>query len=108
MRISSDAKLLPLDNFEWYTGTSAKDNKSGSWQFFDPTTSAQANSTAAIEWEIKVSLKGVKSELNFTNQKADSLHLGDMLRYSMEDEIASINFTEGGFHTSFTLAPFCI
>ncbi len=92
MSISSNALLKPLDNFEWYTGTCTTDNTSGSWQFFDSTTPDQANPTVAIEWEVGLGLQGIKSELTFTNNKADSPHLGNVLRYSVEGEMASMSY----------------
>jgi len=92
MKVSNNAILAPLDNFEWYTGTSTEDNTSGSWQFYDATTPDQANTTIAIEWEVGIGLKGVKSELTFTNNKADSPHVGDVLRYSVENEMASMSY----------------
>jgi len=94
MKISSDSILMPLDNFEWYTGTSSKDNVSGSWQFFDATKPDEASPAIAIKWQVSVSLEGLESDLTFTNQKADSEHVGDVLDYSVEGGIASISFTE--------------
>jgi hypothetical protein len=95
MRISSDT--IPLDNFEWYKGTSAKDNNSGSWQFFDPGTPDQANPTYAIEWQVE---RGVKRERTFTNQEAGSPDLGNVLLYSVEGDMAGINFTEAAKDTT--------
>jgi hypothetical protein len=94
MRVSTDSKQMPLEDFEWYTGISAADNQSGSWQFFDPKTPEQPNPTAGIEWEVGISLRGITSDLTFIIQKADSEHLGDVLHYKLEGEMASMSFTE--------------
>ena len=99
MKVSSDAVLLPLDNFEWYTGVCAKDNTSGSWQFFDPQTPDQANPTVAIDWQVGLDLKGVKSELTFTNKKADSAYHGDVLKYNVEGNMASISHIDASENT---------
>jgi len=94
MRVSSDAELMPLEDFEWYTGISTEDNESGSWQFFNPMTPEEANPTFSVEWEVGISLKGITSDLTFIIQKADSEHLGDVLHYNLEGEMASLNFAE--------------
>jgi hypothetical protein len=100
MKVSSNTKLRQLDNFEWYTGITSKDNGSGSWQIFNRDTPDQANPIYAIEWKVE---KEVKRERTFTNQEAGSPHFGNVVRYSIEGEIASINFTEADKGTTMTI-----
>jgi len=91
MRVSNTTSLRPLDNFEWYTGVNSRDNGSGSWQFFNRDTPDQANPTYAIEWKVEGE---AKRERTFTNQEVGSQYLGNMVRYNVEGEMASISFTE--------------
>jgi len=91
MKVSNTTSLRPLDNFEWYTGGNSRDNGSGSWQFFNRDTPDQANPTYAIEW--KVEGEG-KRERTFTNQEAGSQHFGNVVRYAVKGDMASISFTE--------------
>ncbi|MBM3239013.1 hypothetical protein FJZ31_22195 [Candidatus Poribacteria bacterium] len=91
MKVSSDTKLRQLDNFEWYTGMTSRDNGSGSWHFFNRDTPDQANLIYAIDWKVE---REVKRERTFTNKEAGSPHFGNVVRYSVEGERASINFTE--------------
>ncbi|MFQ6039408.1 MAG: hypothetical protein ACE5PV_01025 [Candidatus Poribacteria bacterium] len=91
MKVSNTTSLKPLDNFEWYTGVTSRENGSGSWQFFNRDTPNQANPTYAIEWNVE---RGVKRERTFTNQEANSPHFGNVVRYAVEGDMASISFTE--------------
>ena len=91
MKVSNTTSLRPLDNFEWYTGESSKDNGSGSWQFFNLDTPDQANPTYAIEWKVEGE---TKRERTFTNKEEGSPYFGNVVRYAVEGEMASISFTE--------------
>ena len=91
MKVSNTTSLRPLDNFEWYTGVTSRENGSGSWQFFNRDTPDQANPTYAIEW--KVEGEG-KRERTFTNQEAGSPYFGNVVRYAVEGDMANISFTE--------------
>ncbi|HIE28551.1 TPA: hypothetical protein EYP66_14820 [Candidatus Poribacteria bacterium] len=91
MKVSNTSSLRPLDNFEWYTGVTSRENGSGSWQFFNRDTPEQANPTYAIEWNVE---RGVKRERTFTNQEAGSPYFGNVVRYAVEGGMASISFTE--------------
>jgi hypothetical protein len=91
MKISNTSSFRPLDNFEWYTGVSSRENGFGSWQFFNRDTPDQANPTYAIEWNVE---RGVKRERTFTNQEAGSSYFGNVVRYAVEGDMTSISFTE--------------
>lgn len=97
MKVSNTTSFRPLDNFEWYTGVNSRDNGSGSWQFFNRDTPDQANPTYSIEWRVEGE---AKRERTFTNQEVGSPHLGNIVRYSVEGDMASISFTEANKGTT--------
>ena len=94
MRISTDAPLRPIADFEWFRGSSAASNMWGSWEFFDMLTPNEQNPTVKVDW----SVTGVRGEANLTLENVDtrttSIYAGDILKYSVSDKIASMSYTD--------------
>ncbi len=88
MKVTNTSRQIPLEDFEWYSGEAALDNKSGSWRFFDPATPNETNQIATIEWSIRAD----KSEIVFSNTNGLDLNFGDVLSYSVEGTMALIAF----------------
>ncbi len=92
MRISSENPILPVEDFEWYTGTSTETNTSGSWQFLDLFTPGEINPTVKLDWSVEV-LK-MNAELTIENIDTRSDYLGDVLLYSATPEAASMSYED--------------
>ncbi len=92
MRISSENPILPVEDFEWYTGTSTETNTSGSWQFFDMFTPGEINPTVRLDWSVEA-LK-MNAELTIENIDTRSDYLGDVLLYSATPNTASMSFED--------------
>ncbi|MBC8232032.1 hypothetical protein H8E77_20985 [bacterium] len=97
MKVSNTTSLRPLDNFEWYTGVNSRENGSGSWQFFNRNTPDQANPTYAINWKVEGE---AKRERTFTNKEEGGPYFGNVVRYAVEGDMASISFTEANKGTT--------
>ncbi len=50
MEVSSNDTAQPLDHFVWFSGESAKDRRSGFWQFYEPVDATNGSQTARIDW----------------------------------------------------------
>ena len=65
MKMSVENPMMPIENFEWYTGMTTETNTSGSWQFFDMFTPGELNTTVKIDWSVEA-LK-MNAELTIEN-----------------------------------------
>lgn len=92
MKMSVDNPILPITDFEWYSGVCTESNLSGSWQFFDIYTPEEKNPTVEIDWSVEV-LKE-KAELDIQNVDTRSEYLGDVLHYNVTSEMASMSFQD--------------
>jgi len=92
MKVSTDAVLYPVTDFEWYKGTSGKLNTTGTWEFFDMKTPDEQNPTTKIDWSVKI----LKEEAQLTIENVDSRseYFGDVLRYNATLEDASLSFDD--------------
>ncbi len=50
VRITAPQANPPLDEFVWFSGTSATDGSSGVWRFFDPANPSSSTAVAQIDW----------------------------------------------------------
>lgn len=89
MRITTDSLKTPLEDFKWYEGESALDNKSGTWRFFDAANSDESNQIGTIEWSVQ---DVDKAEIVFSNTNPKDPNFGDTLLYSIEGTTALISF----------------
>ena len=89
MKVTNLALPNPLDNFEWYYGEAALDNRSGEWHFFDPATPEEANEVLVLEWSVKNNGDG-GIMLSNTNERGEGF--GDELSYSVDGTTATVEF----------------
>ena len=89
MSVTNPSRRIPLDDFEWYYGEAALNNKSGSWHFFDPATPDDGNEVATIEWSVKGINKGT---IVYTNTNERGPNFGDTLSYTVDGTTATILF----------------
>jgi hypothetical protein len=89
MKITTDSPKTPLEDFKWYEGESALDNKSGAWRFFDAANSDESNQIGTIEWSVQ---DVDKAEIVFSNTNSKGPNFGDTLLYSIEGTTALISF----------------
>lgn len=92
MNITVDNEILPIKDFEWYTGISTESNTLGSWQIYDMFTPDEFNLIAKLDWSV-IMIKG-SAELAVENIDTRSDHLGDALLYSVTPVTASMVYTD--------------
>jgi len=92
MKVSVDNPIIPITDFEWYTGMSTESNTSGSWQFNDMYTPTEQNPTVKLDWSVEVLRENV--DLIIENIDTRSDYLGDVLLYNVKPGIASMSFND--------------
>jgi len=94
MALSTDAVLYPVDDFVWYTGSSAGSNLSGSWQFFDMRTPDEQNPVLTFDWSVSPLQEEVKLTLENVDSRADNDYLGDVLNYDLTISECSLAYED--------------
>lgn len=92
MKVSSDAAIHPVTDFEWYNGMSTETNTSGYWEFFDMQTPEDQNRTVKIDW--KVGILKENTTLAFENVDPRGEYLGDVLEYETDLEDAWMTYDD--------------
>lgn len=92
MKVSVDNPIMPVVDFEWYTGTSTQTNTSGSWQFFDVFAPTEHNPTAKIDWLVEPLT--AEADLTIENVDTRTEHVGDVLLYNVNPETASMSYKD--------------
>jgi len=90
MKVSVDNPIMPITDFEWYTGVSTKTNTSGSWQLYDLFAPNEHNPTAKIDWSTQPAAKN--TTLAIENVNPSSEYLGTILLYTVEGDTLSMSF----------------
>ena len=93
MKVSSDMPIYPVEDFEWYTGTTVETNTLGSWQLYDVSTPKQRNPTVKVDWSVAV----LKLEANLTLENVDkrsNKYQGDTLEYETDMKTVSMLFKD--------------
>jgi hypothetical protein len=105
MEVSSNDPALQLNHFLWFDGEVENGGHAGYWQFYEPDTDAETETTPGIQcvridWENNSANDRL---LTFLINKVDDPAEGSMLTFEEAPEMASIEFYDAANENSGTI-----
>jgi hypothetical protein len=92
MNVSVENPIMPITDFEWYTGVCTEDDTSGSWQIFDIYTSGEHNPIARVDWSMDSGMERV--DLTIENVDTRNELIGDILICRSTPTASSMSFSD--------------